>query len=1012
MAPTLGTLLVAGIAETSGGAIADHLLRTGLSISTAADTLRVNQDTALALARRVEELVNIALSESNASEDSGSELGATQVDIGGPLEETHLLLEEIKSQSFLAQVLYKDRNARKLSDLSRKIDDVLRVLRLRISLQLDDAVSRHVQNAVTRASQPLPELISPSEGKMPSVPPNLPLFFGRESETCAVARIVTSDAPRAVAILGAPGIGKTSVATAVLHASSVIAHFAHRRYFVACDSVEGRGSTLFTICAAFNIAETSRRAAIASLVDALSTGPSLLVLDNFESAWEADDGRAEAEETLASLAEIPSLALIVTMRGIERPHGVAWTQPYLPPLSPLNEVAARQLFHSISNLPEDDIGIKSLLCHLDNVPLPLVLLANMSQYESSSALLAQWRAMKTSMLQRGDGSTKLTSLDVSIELSLVSPRLRQHPGAVTILALLSILPQGVIDADFYLFTPSDCARSLSCLLQTALAYRASDGRVRVLAPIREFMLSRHPPTDEQASSLFEYYFTLAALTTPETMDRLGEDSGPALAAMSQEVENISAVIRYALDHVEDPRSAVKAAFDLTGLFTDTGVGSISLLEHALSVSRSRTFDDLSAELLHLWGLLAFNSTAPGNPVELWKEAHSLCMKTGNARGAIHNTLRLAHLRSPADGLVACQSALTQAEDLGDAKLIANCYTTLGDLHERAGRVQEARSAFLRAIELFRSLGQSVQGQLTYSMYIVADLELNSGNLRSGIAGLEEALALMKGTGYWVVGLPDIYHLLGIVYQHTGNFSRAVEYLNLGITEARSSGNTGIEMACSQELLRVHLLLGDVSSAEHVAAVAAELLKASDDTSRPYKLIFFLRLQGELLLYRGALADARAALYGSVLATRSPETTMVPQERLAAEAYTLELLGQVELHDGNSEEACRNFTVAAIVFRGASRPYATVLMLTRLAVALDSSDSDASEKLLDALILPLQRYEMRLTLADALLQSAQVLLRRKETNVARQRIQSALALYEDMKMPRGVASSVALLQKCS
>ena len=113
--------------------------------------------------------------------------------------------------------------------------------------------------------------------------------------------------------------------------------------------------------------------------------------------------------------------MVVTMRGSERPRGVSWSKPLLPPISPLNDRAATELFVALSDVAVVDEYSAELLRHIANVPLAVVLLANLASYESSRELLSRWRAIKTSMLHCSDGTTRSTSLDVSISLSLSSP---------------------------------------------------------------------------------------------------------------------------------------------------------------------------------------------------------------------------------------------------------------------------------------------------------------------------------------------------------------------------------------------------------------------------------------------------------------------------------------------------------------------------------------------------------------------------------------------------------------
>jgi hypothetical protein len=175
------------------------------------------------------------------------------------------------------------------------------------------------------------------------------------------------------------------------------------------------------------------------------------------------------------------------MRGAERPARVHWTHPFLEPLGPLSHEAARQTFTEIAEDFHDPKDIDQLLQFTDNMPLAVDLMAHLVDYGGCARVLAQWEVEKTSMLSAGHD--RRSNLDASIALSLSSPRLSSLPGAIDLLSLLSILPDGLSNVELVqsnLPIP-DILACKTVLIGTALAYHDDKKRLKSLVPIREYM---------------------------------------------------------------------------------------------------------------------------------------------------------------------------------------------------------------------------------------------------------------------------------------------------------------------------------------------------------------------------------------------------------------------------------------------------------------------------------------------------------------------------------------------
>lgn len=145
-----------------------------------------------------------------------------------------------------------------------------------------------------------------------------------------------------VAIVGTGGIGKTSVALAVLHHPTIKGHFGVKCYFVRCETI----SSVDALISAVMILVCGHHAEEDPLTKILETlrrsGPTLLVLDNFETPYLASGSSSEdVQVILAQLAAVKSVSLMITMRG-EAPSCVSWSGDFS--IAVLSLEAARSTF--------------------------------------------------------------------------------------------------------------------------------------------------------------------------------------------------------------------------------------------------------------------------------------------------------------------------------------------------------------------------------------------------------------------------------------------------------------------------------------------------------------------------------------------------------------------------------------------------------------------------------------------------------------------------------------------
>ncbi|KAJ7290071.1 P-loop containing nucleoside triphosphate hydrolase protein, partial [Mycena rebaudengoi] len=323
------------------------------------------------------------------------------------------------------------------------------------------------------------------------LPPNPQIFHGREAELQNVVNILVQDSAH-IAILGAGGMGKTSLARAVLHISQVETKYSCR-YFVPCHSSPTCTELVATIADHIGLEKGSNMAKKIAHYFAYAP-PSLLVLDNLETCWESLACCSEVEDFLSLLTDVSHLALIITLRGAERPSKVKWTRPFLAPLKPLSNEAAQQTFIEVADEGHDEDSIKKLLALTGNLPLAVSLIASVAGSEGCAQALSRWKLESTRMLS--EGYDQRSSLDISIMLSYTSSRMT--PGAQELFSILSMLPDGLTDTDLVQakLPIIDILACKATLIQTALAFVDQDLHLKVLVPIREHIMQVHPAANE------------------------------------------------------------------------------------------------------------------------------------------------------------------------------------------------------------------------------------------------------------------------------------------------------------------------------------------------------------------------------------------------------------------------------------------------------------------------------------------------------------------------------------
>ena len=337
--------------------------------------------------------------------------------------------------------------ANKVDNTANKVDDTVNKVDNTVN-KVDDTVNK-VDNTVEDIHKILFKLTGSgtmlvsktlARQEMPMKPE---IFHGRDDLVDGIAQLLLQEKTSRVCILGPGGMGKTSVSLAVVESPLIKERFPGGNcVWVPC--IEATSATLLLEILYTQLQvpgeEQVTLEKIISELDA-SNDPRLILLDNFETPWNASGGtQKQVSDILRKIAMLSHVAILLTMRGTYPPCDAIEWQSHT--IQPTDEAACRCIFHDINPSSKDDPDVDRLLAALGHMPFAVTLMANLGKRGKSTAneLLETWYTSGTDMLSVTNSHEK--SMNRSISLSVDSEFVQQDPDALLLLAILSLLPAG------------------------------------------------------------------------------------------------------------------------------------------------------------------------------------------------------------------------------------------------------------------------------------------------------------------------------------------------------------------------------------------------------------------------------------------------------------------------------------------------------------------------------------------------------------------------------------------
>jgi predicted ATPase/class 3 adenylate cyclase len=607
------------------------------------------------------------------------------------------------------------------------------------------------------------ELQTPRARGMRSVHLPAPLtgLLGREQEVDTAAALIERHDVRLVTLTGPGGIGKTrlGVATAARAADA----YPDGVYFVALADTRSTDQVVGAIAGALGLRSEGSRALVSTIEDRLSSGRTLLLLDNFEQV-------VEARTVVADLLErCPGLDLVVTSRTPLRIRGE--TEFAVPPLA---EPAAVRLFveRARSTRPGWDPtaaeaeAVEEICRRLDGLPLAIELAAaRMRVLDPPSLLERLGRKLDVVGGSVPDLPERQRTLTATIEWSY---DLLDEADQV-LLARLAVFAAGwTLEAAEVVCSGdgvTDVLSGLERLCEQSLLVRESGStgnpRMRMLETIREFAAARLAEGDGSDAlcalhaAHFEGFVTelrsqVAGDTAPAAMARLDDDWDDLLTCMdwlfqrgehARLVQLLSSIWRYVW-------------------FRDRVRESVSWLP-TVHAAREALPPELRGELCRLWGAANYQVGNFDTARDAIEEAVVLLAEHGpKDREAWARTLLAGLLPYYSGDLGRSLAEMTRAVALfreGDNLFgLATSLGMIGTIRTLVGQAGDAAAELDEGIAVAERLGLAQLVGANHTLRALSHLTRNElEEARRDLNAVSDASLYLEGTAYRLEGFAAV-----------------------------------------------------------------------------------------------------------------------------------------------------------------------------------------------------------------------------------------------------------------
>ena len=607
-------------------------------------------------------------------------------------------------------------------------------------------------------------LYSTPPGELPPPPPRA--CFGRSRLIEEIVGLAENLTP--LALIGVGGIGKTSIALAVLHHNRTKKRFGDNCWFIRCDQFPASSTNFLNQLSKVIGAGVENPEDLTPLRPSLSSREMILFLDNAESVLDPQGTSArEIYAVVKELSQFSNICLCITSRISTIPPACK-----ILDIPTLSMEAAHDTFYHIYKKGGQPALVNGILEQLDFHPLSITLLATVAHHNKwdTNRLAREWERQRTDMLHIQHDE----SLATTIELSLASPMFKElGHTARDILGVIAFFPHGIDEDNLDWLFPTLSSRTKIfdnfCVL--SLTYR-SNGFVRMLAPLRDYLCPKDPVLSPLLQATKDHYFhRLSVGVSPnkpnftETQWIMSEDVNiehlldiftsidinlvsvwdacacfmehlywhkPRLVMLGPKIEGLP----------DDHPSKPQCLYRLSWLFGSVGnrVGEKQLLVCSLKLWKEQGDDFHVAETLRsISGANRWLGLHKEGILQI-KEALGIYQQLGNVTGQAYSWQELSRLLYNDNQLDAAEEAASKAINLhsneGDQFLVCRCHRILGNIYFSKGKVEAAIDHLRTALRIASSFNW--YNQLFWGHYSLAQVFSNQNMPNDAYTHIEHA----------------------------------------------------------------------------------------------------------------------------------------------------------------------------------------------------------------------------------------------------------------------------------